>query len=191
MDRLQRQRERVDCHSNGGLLDFEQDGRPAGDAGTVAWAKALPSAGRKRTLAWRRLWRQGAGLGVTSIFVAAALAGTLVWSALDRRRRQYQTLLAWLRFLLRLSIGIAMLLYGFAKLFPEQMQPPSLAVLNEPVGQISPMTLLWTMIGSSPGYEMVCGFAEVAGGLLLLYRRTALFGALPSAAPSRQSLERR
>ena len=115
---------------------------------------------------------------LTGIYVALALGGTVVWTLLDRGRREYQTLLAWLRFGLRLALGVAMLGYGFAKVYPLQMAPPYLAVLNEPVGQMSPMTLLWTLIGSNHWYETVCGLAEVIGGLLILYRRTALLGAL-------------
>ena len=114
-------------------------------------------------------------------FLGAAAVGTAVWSVLDRRRPHYQTLYAWLRFFLRLNIGMGMLQYGFYKVFPVQMQPPNMAVLNEPLGQTSPMTLLWTLLGLSPMYERVCGTAEVLGGLLILFRRTALAGALLSA----------
>jgi hypothetical protein len=114
-------------------------------------------------------------------FLGIALVGTAVWSVLDRRRPHYQTLYAWLRFFLRLNVGMGMLQYGFYKLFPIQMQPPNMAVLNEPLGQTSPLTLLWTLLGLSPMYERVCGAAEVAGGLLILFRRTALAGAILSA----------
>jgi len=114
-------------------------------------------------------------------FLAVAVVGTAIWSLLDRRRANYQTLYAWLRFFLRLNVGMGMLQYGFYKVFPIQMQPPNLAVLNEPLGQTSPMTLLWTMLGYSPVYERICGAAEVLGGVLILFRRTALAGALISA----------
>lgn len=112
------------------------------------------------------------------VMLAYAVIAAIVWSLLDRRRLQYQTAAAWLRFLLRLTLVYAMCSYGFAKLFPLQMMPPSLAVLNEPLGNTSPMTLLWTLIGLNPVYEMICGAAEVTAALLLLFRRTALVGAL-------------
>jgi hypothetical protein len=51
--------------------------------------------------------------------------------------------LGWLRFLLRLTVAIFMIGYGLDKLFPFQMQPLSIAILNEPVGNLSPMTFLW------------------------------------------------
>lgn len=114
-------------------------------------------------------------------FFGLALVGTAVWSVLDRRLANYRTLYSWLRFLVRVNVGIGMLQYGFYKVYPVQMQPPSMAVLNEPVGQMSPMTLLWTMLGFSPWYERVCGIAEAIGGVLILIRPTALAGAIVSA----------
>ena len=111
------------------------------------------------------------------MLLLAALA-TIVWSLLDRRRTAYPAAWLWLRFLLRLTLIVAMLWYGSIKLWPIQIESPSLAVLNEPVGNLSPMTLLWTLLGSNHTYERVCGLVETVCGLLLLWRRTALSGAL-------------
>lgn len=122
---------------------------------------------------------------LSGLFVALALVGGLLWTALaevrSQRRLEYTTLYGWLRFLLRLTCAMFMLEYGFAKVYPLQMIPVSIAVLNEPVGNISPMTMLWSMLGMNTAYQMICGAAEVLGGLLLLYRPTALLGALFSA----------
>ncbi len=43
------------------------------------------------------------------------------------------------------------------------------------------MAVLWAFIGMNPVYEILCGTAELMGGVLLLFRRTALFGALTTA----------
>lgn len=121
---------------------------------------------------------------MNGLYVVLALVGGVVWTLIAElrgRRREYTTLHAWLRFLLRLTCGMFMLNYGFAKVFPLQMAPISIGILNEPVGNMSPMTMLWAMIGLHPWYEFVCGLAEVAGGVLILFRRTALLGALVSA----------
>jgi hypothetical protein len=111
------------------------------------------------------------------VMLAYSLAAALIWS-LFARRHEYRTAAAWLRFLIRLTLVLAMANYGFSKLFPLQMAPPSLAVLNEPVGSVSPMTLLWTLIGFNPIYEAVCGAIEVVAATLLFFRRTALAGAI-------------
>ena len=115
-------------------------------------------------------------IGLAIMFAYSAIAAS-VWSILDSRV-EYRTASEWLRFILRLTLVIAMANYGFSKLFPMQMPPPSLAVLNEPVGDLSPMTLLWTFLGVNPAYEITAGSAEVLAALLLFFRRTALVGAI-------------
>jgi hypothetical protein len=62
-----------------------------------------------------------------------------------------------------------------------QMSQPSISVLSEPFGMHSPMALLWNFIGLNPWYESVCGAAELLAGLMILFRRTALAGALFTA----------
>jgi hypothetical protein len=115
------------------------------------------------------------------MMLVLALVATLVWSVLDRKRAAYPQLFFWFRLTLRLTVGYGMLVYGFSKVFPLQMGPQSLAVLNEPLGNTSPMMMLWTLIGLNPVYEMICGAAEVAAGLLIFFRRTTLVGALLTA----------
>jgi hypothetical protein len=121
------------------------------------------------------------------LMLAVAILLTLLWTALAelrspaRRSLSYPRLFFWFRLTLRLTLGVAMINYGLSKLFPLQMSPPSLAVLNEPLGNTSPMTMLWTLIGLNPVYEMICGAAEVGAGILILFRRTGLLGELLSA----------
>jgi hypothetical protein len=121
------------------------------------------------------------------VMLAVAILLTLLWTALAelrspaRRSLAYPRLFFWFRITIRLTLGVAMLNYGLSKLFPLQMAPPSLAVLNEPLGNTSPMTMLWTLIGLNPVYEMICGAAEVAAGILILFRRTGLLGELLTA----------
>jgi len=111
-----------------------------------------------------------------------ALAGGILWTIIshfrNNPRANYRILHTWLRFFLRLTCAMFMIGYGLAKVFPLQMPPPSVAILTEPVGNMAPMTFLWNLIGLNPVYEIICGSAEVLGGILLLYRRTALAGAL-------------
>jgi uncharacterized membrane protein YphA (DoxX/SURF4 family) len=110
------------------------------------------------------------------LLVVATLA-TVVWSLLDRQRREYRELHKWFYVFLRFAVGSQMLIYGMAKLVPMQMPYPPLTRLMEPFGNFSPMGVLWYSIGASPGYEMFAGSAEVLGGVLLFFPRTALFGA--------------
>lgn len=118
-----------------------------------------------------------------SLAVIAA-AGTLVWWVVDRRRANYIVLDKWFRVFLRFALGSEMLLYGMLKFVPLQMPFPSLTRLMEPFGNFSPMGVLWASIGASPRYEMFVGSAEMLGGILLFFPRTAFLGALVCLADS-------
>jgi len=121
------------------------------------------------------------------IMLAVAILATLIWTVLaelrspSRRSLAYPRLFFWFRLTIRLTLGVAMIGYGLAKVFPLQMGPPSIAVLNEPLGNTSPMTMLWTLIGLNPIYEIICGAAELTAGILILFRRTGLLGELLTA----------
>ncbi|MEU6830226.1 DoxX family protein [Nocardia beijingensis] len=110
--------------------------------------------------------------------LVAAVLITIVWSVLDRRRRDYVTLRSWFLLFVRLCLGGQMLFYGLAKAIPSQMPAPSLTALLQPYGTMSPASVLWNQVGAAPAYEILLGTAEVLGGLLLFLPRTATAGAL-------------
>ncbi|CCH56520.1 putative protein ywoB [Fibrisoma limi BUZ 3] len=111
-------------------------------------------------------------------YVAVAVAALIVWSLLDRRRANYNTLLYWLVVVLRYYLATIMFGYGFAKVFKTQFPFPNLTRLLEPYGQSSPMGLAWTFMGYSTAYNWFTGLAEVVGGGLLLFRRSTALGAV-------------
>lgn len=113
-----------------------------------------------------------------AVMLAAAILATAAWSVLDVRRDNYTTLLGWFRFVMRLVLGVALLKYGFIKVFPIQFGLPPLALLNEPVGNSSATLLFWSVYGLNPAFVMTLGWTEVVAGLLLLFRRTAFAGAV-------------
>ncbi len=107
-----------------------------------------------------------------------AVAGTLLWSILDRKRREYGRLYPWLRVYVRFALAVSMINYGLIKVIPSQFPAPSMDRLLQPLGDASPMGLLWTFMGASAAYSIFTGASELLGGLLLTVRRTALLGAL-------------
>jgi hypothetical protein len=116
-------------------------------------------------------------------YVTLAAVATVLWSLFDRRRENYARLHQWLRLLLRWSLAMAMIRYGIIKAIPSQMTAPlPLGYLTERVGDLTPMRMLWMFMGSSPAYESFTGCAELLGGVLLLFPRTTLLGALVSFA---------
>lgn len=113
---------------------------------------------------------------------ALALAGTLLWSLLDRRRPHHRRLAYWASVGLRYYLAHTLLRYGVIKLFKSQFQVPRPTQLLTPLGDLTPMNVLWAFMGISTAYCFFIGLAEALGALLLLFRRTALAGALLSAA---------
>jgi hypothetical protein len=115
-------------------------------------------------------------------FLALALAATVVWTLLDRKRAHYERLYEWLRVYVRFGLAVVMIEYGGLKIIPSQFPRPSLYRLAQPFGDASPMGLLWTFMGVSGPYTTFAGLTEWLGGVLLVFRRTAPLGALVSMA---------
>ncbi|HWM94882.1 MAG TPA: hypothetical protein VN493_29275 [Thermoanaerobaculia bacterium] len=150
---------------------------------TDLWNVLVPWVG-KHVLGVEVLHRPG-GSGDTTYnyvqllcYVVIALAATAVWTLLDRKRKSYARLDDWLRLYVRFVLVSAMIGYGMSKLIPVQMIEPWPSKLLQPIGDGSPMGLVWTFIGASVPYTMFSGAAELLAGFLLVARRTALFGAL-------------
>jgi len=75
-----------------------------------------------------------------------------------------------------------MFTYGIAKILPLQFGSIGIATLIEPYGQFSPMGVLWNFMGTSRVYTVISGIVEMTGCVLLVFRRTAMLGAMVSAA---------
>jgi len=109
------------------------------------------------------------------------LAGVIsvAWLVVDRRRRTiHRGLFEGLSVYLRYCLVVAMFNYALVKVFPLQFAAISYDELITPVGQLTPMRQLWTFMGGSAVYSFLSGFAELVSAGLLLFRRTALLGAI-------------
>ena len=127
-------------------------------------------------------------IGMLALLVVAAV-GAAIWSAIAewgiaRRgwRREYRTLYAWLLLAVRFTLVSILFAYGISKVFDLQFSPPGVHVLNERYGDSSPMELMWTFVGFSVPYTIFSGLVEVIPAVLLLFRRTAVLGALMAVA---------
>ncbi|MFI5152940.1 MAG: hypothetical protein ACHQET_06365 [Chitinophagales bacterium] len=107
-----------------------------------------------------------------------AMVACIIWSWIDRRRADYDRLYYWFRVYLRYTIAIIMFWYGIGKLIPEQMAYPDAEQLLKPLGERSRYDMVWSFMGVSPPYQMFTGFCEVVASVLLLFRRTYVFGSL-------------
>jgi hypothetical protein len=116
-------------------------------------------------------------LVVLTVTVSSAI-GTVIWSLAQRGPCNYEKLYYWLTVVVRFYVGITMMAYGAVKVIKLQFPSPGLGRLLEAYGDSSPMGLAWTFMGYSKGYNYFTGLAELSCGILLLFRRTTMLGAV-------------
>ncbi|MBK8101270.1 MAG: hypothetical protein IPK26_29665 [Planctomycetes bacterium] len=161
-------------------LDASPAARALGDS-MQQWARTVGAAISPPLVeAVERIAARGDGhvVGLSLLrdgLLALAVAG--IWSAIDRRP-QHERGARRLRLVLRYLVGTVMLVYGSLKVVPVQFQVPPAEQILMPLGDHSPMSLLWATIGISPAYTIFGGLGEYVGGMLLLWRRTTTLGAL-------------
>ena len=102
--------------------------------------------------------------------------------ALAARLIQGERLYPGLRLLLRAAVALPMIFSGIARLIPVQMPPLRPLDQLQRLYELTQGELLRTLIGSSPIFQSFTGLAALLGGVLLLFPRTTLLGALICAA---------
>jgi hypothetical protein len=112
------------------------------------------------------------------ICVVVGIVVAIVWTLADRRRPRGEWVESTTRVLLRYAIVLGLMSYGFAKIFPQQFPPLAVGTLDRRVGDLTPMSLLWTFMQYSRPYAFFGGLMELTACVLLCFRRTATLGAL-------------
>ena len=122
-------------------------------------------------------------LTVLNWFVLAAVLA-VAWSALLGRASRRDAWGDLLRCYLRYVLAFALLGYGLAKvsLVGNQFPEVSEVRLGKTWGETSPMGLVWGFMGASRPYTIFAGLAEVVAAFFLLWRRTAVLGAVVAVA---------
>lgn len=117
-------------------------------------------------------------INIVPIFLIALVAA-IIWDLVDKNKvRDFDVLYYWLRVLLRYRLAVALLAYGFIKLFPLQFPYPSLSNLNTNYGDFNRWKLFSLGLGIVPHYESFLGFTEIMLAIGLLYRKTASIASL-------------
>src|SRR4051812_6575510 len=114
------------------------------------------------------------------IAVVIAAVGAIGWTWADRRRPGARWTSEALKLLLRFSIALGLTSYAIAKILPVQFGPGTIDALGleQRVGEMRPMTLLWFFMMYSRPYAFFGGLMELVVVVLLCFRRTATLGAV-------------
>jgi hypothetical protein len=110
------------------------------------------------------------------LYLSIAIIACVLWSVIDRNRREYGRQLYFLRLCVRYYVATAALSYGIIKLYALQMPFPTISQLATPLGDLLPMRFSWLFIGYSLPYQIFSGVMETTAGLLLFYRPTVTAG---------------
>jgi hypothetical protein len=76
---------------------------------------------------------------------------------------------------LRYCIALDMLIFGVGKIFHKQFRVP-LGMFDAPLTYLSGDMQLWAFFGQHYSYTVIIASLQIASGLLLMFRRTRLFG---------------
>ena len=117
---------------------------------------------------------------VTFDWAVIALALATIWTLLLRKVPRRDASVDLLRSFLRYVLAFAMLSYGLSKVSMDRNQFSEIAPwrLDKTWGDSSPMGLVWGFMGASRPYTIFAGLGEVVAASLLIWRHTALLGAL-------------
>lgn len=118
------------------------------------------------------------GWNLLIILFFLSIVVTIIWALADRNRKNYNRLHYWFRVYLSYYLFLAMIIYAVEKIIPVQMPYPNVDSLSGPFGELNRFSLVWNFIGISPAYSFFTGTCELIGSLLLLSRRTRVFGTL-------------
>ncbi|RYY29501.1 MAG: hypothetical protein EOO04_07355 [Chitinophagaceae bacterium] len=115
------------------------------------------------------------------IALAVALLWTLIAQKTERKRTNYNVLYYWTRVVMRYRIAVGLIAFGFLKVYPMQMPFPSLSNLLTDLGEYNTYKIYWQHVGIAIWYEILLGWVEVIGGILMFFRATTFIGALINA----------
>jgi hypothetical protein len=118
--------------------------------------------------------------GITGcvIVVLAAVIYSVRWHRKEKEHAvdPQQVMAVW-QGILAGAIGLDLAMFGWQKLFHQQGAIP-LARLDEPFSSFSGEALSWAYFGHSFAFFCLIGVFQIAGALMLVIRRTRLFGAI-------------
>lgn len=110
---------------------------------------------------------------ITALIIAAAITVFTVFKKWSDNKQFFIT-----KALFRYYLGFGLLTYGLTKIFQTQFVLLPFAAWQLPLEKASGTDLTWLFLGRTPWFQVLLGFLEFIPAILILFRRTALLGAI-------------
>lgn len=139
--------------------------------------------GFKPAAQWMHIQSDSTGMYLFVLNAALlSLVGAVLYTLAFRQRIPSVRLVAVFVTFIRYTLAFKLLQYGFNKVFKYQFFEPEPNVLLTPFGMLPKELLYWSVNGISYGFSVFAGLLECFAGMLLLWKRTSVLGALLSVA---------
>jgi hypothetical protein len=106
---------------------------------------------------------------VCGVLIALSAGLAYVWHKFIKKTDLHQ----WFQPVITYYVAHMIATYGAAKILKTQFQAPSY-VLESPVGELNGFWHTWTYFGYSPAFAFTLGAIQIAGTILLIFRKTRL-----------------
>jgi hypothetical protein len=107
------------------------------------------------------------------ILITASVVGAILWHRKDPTRNS--SVHQWLQTFVSFYVAYMICIYAFAKILGTQFNSPQY-VQDTPIGELSGFRLTWAYYGFSRTLASIIGATQIAGCILLLFRKTRLLG---------------
>jgi len=117
-------------------------------------------------------------IGIAVIYLLAALVYILIW---NRKAKQpgfnSSSTLAFWQGSIRYFLALDLCMFAFQKIFHLQFSIP-MGVLDNPFNSLSGEQMVWAFFGRFYAFTLIIAGLQIGGSILLLFRRTRLFGVI-------------
>lgn len=110
---------------------------------------------------------------ITAIIIAAIVTVITVYKKWSDNKQFF-----FIKSLFRYYLGFYLLTYGLTKIIQTQFVLFPFAAWQLPLEKVSGSDLTWAFLGRAPWFQVLLGFLEFIPAILILFRRTALLGAI-------------
>lgn len=131
---------------------------------------------------WMHVQSDSTGLYLYMLNIALlSVVGSLVYTIGFKKKEFSAGVIALFTVFIRYLLAFKLLQYGLNKVFKYQFFQPEPNILYTPFGMLPKELLYWSVNGISYGFSVFTGALECLAGMLLLWRRTFLLGAITAA----------